>query len=117
MNKEDLKTGMILEFNDQSRGLMLDDEIFFIDSSENYFSGSRSRSCLNNRLEISGSRKVVKIFVPDTPKTTNIGYGLESFIFDIKYKKLVWERVNVKEMTIEQVQEKLGYKIKIVEGK
>ena len=116
MRKEDLKTGMILEFNDKTRGLMLDDEIFFIRKEGSNFSGSRSRSCLNENLEIRGGKIVKKIFVPNTPKHTNIGYRLGSFMFDKNYKTLVWERKTI-EMTLEQVCKELGKDIEIVKGK
>jgi len=115
MRKEDLKTGMILEFKDGTRGLMLDDEIFFIRKDGANFSGSRSRSCMNKNLEIDEDKRVNKVFVPNTPKHTNIGYGLSSFIFDKQYKTLVWER-QVTEMTLEQVCAALGKDIKIVKG-
>jgi len=113
MRKEDLKTGMILEFAGGSRGLMLDDEIFFINKSGG-FSGSRSRSCIDSNFALGGRGNIMKVFVPNTPKDTNIGYGLNSFIFDVNYKELLWERAE--EMTLEQVCELLGKDIKIVKG-
>ena len=85
MRKEDLKTGMILEFAGGSRGLMLDDEIFFINKSGG-FSGSRSRSCIDSNFALGGRGNIMKVFVPNTPKDTNIGYGLNSFIFDVNYR-------------------------------
>ena len=115
MTKEDLKTGMILEFTNESRGLILDNEIFFINKNGG-FSGSRSRSCISDNFAISGRGDIIKVFVPNTPEDTNIGYGLNAFMFDVDFKILVWEKHEVEEMTLEQICKSFGREIKIVKG-
>lgn len=43
-------------------------------------------------------------------------YATYSLSFDEHDRGLIWERVGPKEMTVEQIEKELGYKIKIVGG-
>lgn len=44
-------------------------------------------------------------------------YPTYSLCYDRSDRNLIWEREEVKEMTLKQIEKELGYKIKIVGGK
>lgn len=49
--------------------------------------------------------------VYDFPK-----YSADLLNSDIKYRELLWQREEVKEMTVEEISKELGYKVKIIGG-
>ncbi len=114
MKKEDLESGMILDLENNKRGLILDNEIFLIKKGEN-FSGSLSLSFIDNNF-ILQNYNIFAVYKPLTPKDTNIGTDLQSFMFDDYIMKTIWTRQNTEELTLEQVCKELGREIKIIKG-
>ena len=108
MKAEDLKTGMIVVFETEERGLVLDNEIFLVDTNHK-FCGSihRRRGC---------ERGIVKVYTPKTPANTNIGANLTSFMYmEDSFFNLVWEHKEpIEEMTLEQIYKELGREVKVV---
>ena len=115
MKKEDLKTGMVLEFGNGDRGLMLDDEIFLISKSSRKFGGSLSRSLIVQTTFKLREKIIVAVYVPNTPKNNNIGIRLGDFLFHSTWLDCVWKR-GEEELTLSQVCKELGREIKIIKG-
>ena len=53
---------------------------------------------------------IMKVYLPNHP------YAFMNITYQESNRKLIWERNNVKEMTMREIEEHLGCKIKIVEG-
>lgn len=102
--KSDLKDGMVVEYRDGGRALVLGDWLFdetscllienFNDNFENCYDGKNS---------------VDKVY-------TSNAHSLSEY-FDNNMLKLIWKRNPVKKMTIAEIEKELGYKIEIVSDK
>ena len=97
--KQDLKDGMVVEYKNGTRRLVLNNKVMgqsgFIDL-EDY----------TDTLEYSvDSFSINKIYI-------SRGDYLTSY-FSNDNLMLIWDRDPVKEMTIQEIEEALGYKIKI----
>jgi len=116
MLKKDFKSGMILHFENGDKGLLLDQEIFLFNKKSD-FSGSLSLSYYNENKKSLNKFQLIKVLKPNTPKTTNIGANLSSFMNNINHKILVWEKPkHIEELTLEQICKELGRDIKIIKG-
>ena len=62
----------------------------------------------NNDLTAIGSEScdIVKVY-------TTSGKTLHN-VFEPRYLKLIWQRIEVKKMTLAEIEEKLGFPVKIV---
>lgn len=123
MKRKDFKSGMILTFEEGRKALLLDDEIFFYHKGRErarMFDGSLSLTFYNETTASFSKYKLQKVEVPDTPKDKNIGANLDTFLKDENispYKKTVWIRpksLDIQELTLKQVCDRLGYEVKII---
>lgn len=113
MKKSDLKTGMratnrrgtiyIVLLNASTTDDNADDEFVSFDGSQDPL------DCYNDDLTNSYDYFDLDIVKVETPVSFNSILKPEG-----KYVT-VWQRETVKEMTVEEIQQALGYKIKIVE--
>lgn len=102
--KSDLKDGMVVEYRDGGRALVLGGWLFdetscllienFNDNFENCYDGKNS---------------VDKVYTSNAPSLSEY--------FDNNMLKLIWKRNPVKKMTIAEIEKELGYKIEIVSDK
>ena len=101
--KADLKDGMVVEHRDGKRYVVLGDKLIGM-----HF--WRQMKCVNDDLNDTSERLAIdKVY-----KTT--GYTLQNLLDD-KYLYLIWERPKeepIKEMTVEEIEKELGYKVKII---
>lgn len=117
MRKKDILTGMVVEFNNMQRGLVLHSEIFLLNIEKSDFSGSTSLHFYNDNLVVeSGFSHITKVFLTRTPTDTNMGTNLPRYMYmDDRYLTLIWEKqVVAEEMTLTEICEALGKEIKIV---
>lgn len=101
--KADLKDGMVVECSDGSRGMYLN----------NRFTGLKHFTSIctyTDTLECKYEGKTInKVY-------TSHSFYLNSY-FEDRNLTLIWERPKeepVKEMTIEEIEKELGYKVKII---
>lgn len=105
--KADLKDGMVVEYRDSSRRMVLGDKLF----------GHNLSSSLDNftdTLEPFDSHLSNMITIDKVYKSK--GVTLEEY-FITKNLTLIWERPKeepVKEMTVTEIEKELGYKIKVI---
>ena len=114
MKKSDLKTGMRVETTGGSLYIVFKDydtlnyghqEIIFL-SEGGFTIGGRYDEQL--RRDGPDEYSIERVFACPS----------DSAIMDLNRKgNLIWERVKPKEMTVEEIQQALGYKIKVVESK
>ena len=118
MEKANFKSGMILHFENEDKGLLLDNEIFLFRHVSKNFSGSISLSNYNEQTKKINSYKLIKVSQPITPKATNIGIDLNNFMNARPYQNLVWKEYQKKteELTLDQICKELGREIKIIKG-
>ena len=97
MTKKDLKDGDIVTLRNGDRLILCDEN--FIDLSDENHNWISDLDCLNNDLtyynENDEENDVIKVERP------------------VKYET-VFEREEVKELTVDEISEKLGYKVKVV---
>ena len=101
--KSDLKDGMVIEYRDGDRRIVLNNKFVwrrgyldFEDFNDDFVSKG-------------GSYEIVKVYISSAT-------SLDDWCKD-HYLKLIWERKEEpthKEMTIEEIEKELGYKIKVV---
>ena len=106
--KDDLKVGYLVEVRDGRFAHLVDT----IDNGMclNYENGWDTLRVYNNDLTSRGSDRLDIIEV--------YGFtikGYHAHKFEVRDRKLLWKREEVKEMTIEDIQKVLGHKIKVVE--
>lgn len=110
--KSDLKTGMILEFKRGEKAtVLLGTENGDIFAGETW---GPINGLTDDLMDIENEErgKVAKVYQP----VANCYYINTKYIGgDTRDYKLLWEREETKEMTIEEIQKELGYKIKIIE--
>ena len=114
MTKQDLKSGMVLEFEDNTRALLLDNEYFFQDRNYNFGGSASLNSFLDDDLNTTNSSysSVFAIYEAGTSRDDNVGTSLN--IHDSGFFKQIWKRPTAIEMTLEEVCKILGKNIKIV---
>lgn len=107
--KSDLKTGMVVEYRNGSRRLVLRD---YQGTGEDLLIGDRwsSFNFYNEDLTYSSGDKdydIMKVYVA-------INYCDTLYLLDSKCCKcrVVWERKEIKEVTLEQIAEKFGVDVK-----
>ena len=112
MTKKDLKSGMIAVLRSGDRYLVLtncDTKIygkqdFCLIRKSDFLTGDRYNDDLINNYDNDKDYDIVKIYNSDVCGIT----------YEMVLNNLIWERENVKEMTVSEIEEKLGYPIKIV---
>jgi len=114
MKKCDFRSGLILEFDDGNRGLVLDQEVFLFRKDTKKFSGSLSLSFYNDKKFKLSNYRLMAVYQPNTPRDTNIGADINWFMSRDDYKRKIWTRPDPEEMTLEEVCKELGREIKIV---
>ena len=110
MKKSDLKTGMLAESRNGRYYLILviDGETVFANTTRKT-SSDAYREDLTNKHD--SSFDIMRVYGPH-------GKTIDELISTPTiYRNLIWQREEPKEMTIEEIQDKLGYKIKVVETK
>ena len=113
MQKSELKTGMLLEFEGKAKGLLLGNEIFLF--RDQNFGGSLSLSHMSSTLHLDNYGPVLAVYKFDTPADNNIGTSLNRFLASMKYTSKVWTRTpSVVEMTMAEVCARFGEDIKIL---
>ena len=103
--KADLKDGMAVEYRSGDRRLFICDTFISNDNYnplENYDDSLLSKGCSD--FDIMNVYKIKQISSLDC-------------IFRIGNLELLWEHKEVKEMTLEEIEKELGYKIKVIGGK
>lgn len=105
-SKEDLRDGMVVEYHDGNRGLILKNEILNFNHHSNL-------DRFNNNLEhsIYKDLNIDKVYESEASILKNY--------FDDKYLNLIWERTkdeSVKKMTVAEIEKELGYKIEVIGG-
>ena len=114
MRKEDLKTGMILQQDDGEKWLVLDNTnnehksalVFINDGGTGWLYGKD----FTDTMEHTGYGNKVITSIHEL-KVNFRHFGS----FDMSHYKTVWEREeSKKEITVRELESKLGYKIKIV---
>lgn len=112
--KNNLEVGQFVILRDERRFLVLKTEggQYYLSNSESCFVGLNG---FNNDLtsKTNTDSDVMKVCVPSSPD--NLCGILKGFT----HGKIIWERENIKEMTLEEVnkilQDTKGFKVKIVE--
>ena len=117
--KEDLKVGMIVELRSKNRYFVMDKDKLL----SKY--GNMSLASYNNDLEFSNdvdynndlefSDDVEKDEAWDIIKVFKSNANNLNTLFQDDTLELLWEREIVKEMTLAEIEEQLGYKIKLKE--
>lgn len=108
MRKEDLKSGMSVELRNGDVGLLVDTEFGLIIQYEaenwDYLNEYKEDlTCLNIK-----ECDIVKVRKPLRPSEITRSY--------LKMGRIIWERNEAKEMTVEEISKALGYNVKIVKG-
>jgi hypothetical protein len=114
--KADLKDGMVVETRESysdNRYLVLGDKLI----QKRAYLGLRefSDDLTNRMFPVTGNKyDIIKVYESDPYDTEGL--------FDEKYLKLIWDRDaqeedSHKEMTVEEIEKELGYKIKVVGDK
>lgn len=122
MKKSELKTGMIVTLRNGNEYVFMKD--FIVD--DDYTMGSCNEGIIVNGHKPSWSKMnhydhnlkaitisdrsldIMKVEIPNHP------YAFTNIPYNRKYRKLVWERKEVKQMTVAEIEAILGYKIEIV---
>ena len=105
MKKNELSNGMIVEFRDGRRALVLHQTFMYIDKYS-----SSTFDVVSDDLISSGSNSeydIMKVF--RVKKYSSFEVLFQDFNLD-----LIWKRRPAKEMTLEEIEKALGYSIKIV---
>ena len=102
--KADLKDGMVVEHRDGKRHLVLGERLIGV-RTWRYI-----RDVHDDLNDTTESLAIDKVYQTK-------GYNLQN-LFDNNQIVLIWERTEpIKEMTIEEIEKELGYKIKIIGDK
>lgn len=109
MNLENLKTGMVLEFENNEYAMVL------LNTTNGDIYSGRIRWGSIYELDFKNNEDVVRVWQPLDNMSYFLGRNkINSGDFTSNSWELVWERPVVKEMTLEEIEKELGYKIKIV---
>ena len=112
MTKKDLKSGMIALLRSGDRYLVLTNcdtkrygkQDFCLIRRSGFLTGNQYNDDLTNNHGDDKDYDIAKIYSPFVCGTTH----------EMALDDLIWEREDVKEMTVSEIEEKLGYPIKIV---
>jgi len=116
MKKSDLKTGMIVEMSDGYHRIVLGNSLMGISDC----SGGIPLSSVNDDLTLNYGEEIVKVYDElNANKKDYIGAGAGWFerakiVNILKYTTCIWEREEPKDITVAEIEEILGYKIKVV---
>ena len=107
--KSDIKDGMVVEHKNGDRALILGGRLVYKD-------GNRRIENFNDDLTYIISPfdgvEIVRVYTVTSPG------GSITNIFKDQYLTLIWERKpDYKEMTVEEIEKELGYKIKVIADK
>lgn len=104
-SKSDLTNGMIVETRKGTLLLVLNGNLV---NNDSWVSLSHYNEDLTRYDWMKDDyRDIVKVYKTKGEQTLNNMF---------KNKTLIWERVEYKEMTIDEIEKELGYKIKIIKG-
>jgi len=113
MKKKDLKTGMIVRTNEGELRVMLAGTAIGVGKS-----GGIINDRINSDLTVDcGDRDITHVY-SEPQKATDLSGNFEFWLKDdniLKHCELLWERQPPQEMTLEEVNKELGYKVKIIE--
>ena len=105
--KDDLKVGMLVECEEMGLCIIMEDPYYGLVyvSDDGYMTVSR----LNDNFDFHDKQySINKVW----DVATNYGQG----ILNTHERKLLWEREVVKELTVEEISNLLGYKVRVVGG-
>ena len=108
--KNNLEVGQFVILRDECRFLVLKTEggQYYLSNTESYFVNlDNFNDDLTNKTCTDSD--VMKVCVPSLPD--NLCGMLTGFTLG----KIIWEREEVRELTVAQISERLGYKVKVVE--
>lgn len=104
--KSDLKDGMVVEYRNGVRRMVLDDKLIGYDGHLP-MNSLRDDLCYDAVSVVKSQYDVVKVY----KSSANI---FNSY-FEDYYLTLIWERPkSAKKMTVEEIEKELGYKVEIV---
>ena len=105
--KDDLKVGMLVECDEMGLCIIMEDSMYGLVYVNDcgYMMVSDLDDNFENKNDIYSINKVYSI-------ATNYGLG----ILDKHARELLWEREEVKKLTVEEISELLGFKVKVVGG-
>lgn len=105
MNKDNLKVGYIVKIRNGKFGMIVEDTYKDI----RILYKSRETSTITENLESfwDNNYDIVEVYGYNE-------YFLDALEFTSNGRKLLWKREEVKNMTLKEIESKLGYKIKIV---
>lgn len=99
--KSDIKDGMVVEFRDGDRRIVLNGHLM------------TNNAVINTSHFTEDLQHQFDDFTIDKVYTSNARFGTD--YFKDEYLDLIWEREpEYKEMTVSEIEEKLGYKIKVI---
>lgn len=104
MKKEDLRDGMVVETRDGRRWLVLGDRVIASDGF-NWLRDYRNDLTMNSVTICIDHYDIMRVYTPNLS-------GLDSMI-NTKNRP-IWERKEPKELTVAEIEELLGYPIKVV---
>jgi len=111
MKKQDLKSGMIVELRNGTIGIVIADSITTIDRGGQHFD-YYNQYLENIAYNIGRDWDIMAVYKPINCHGKSLTNVLTKS--KIKYYTPIWQRVIPKEYTIEEIEEKLGEKIKII---
>ena len=105
--KDDLKVGMLVECEEMGLCMIMEDSTFGLVyvSDVGYMMVNDLDDNFENKNDIYSINKVYSI-------ATNYGLG----ILNTHTRELLWKREEVKELTVDEISELLGYKVRVVGG-
>lgn len=108
--KNNLEVGQFVILRDERRFLVLKTEggQYYLSNSESCFINlDNFNDDLTNKTDTDSN--VMKVCVPSSPD------NLCGILSGFTHGKLIWEREEIVELTVAQISERLGYKVKVVE--
>ena len=102
-NTDELKSGMVVELRCGLRYLVVHETLI----NGNGFMRIKSYINCNSTFKSDDSFDIMKVFDTQKPHLTTID-KLD------RAENLIWERIEQKEMTVEEIEKALGYSVKIV---
>lgn len=106
--KDDLKVGMLVMFRNEWRRIVMPEtmgDLYLMGCTEAY-----SLDNYSDDLKCNSNNDYDIIGVYSLP----VGYVVDVDIYDLEYRDLIWKRNEPKKLTVEDIEELLGYKIEIV---
>lgn len=113
-NKANLEDGMVVEYRTGERALVVADRFLRFDSNMKFCDYKDDLTLIHPCTFVGDkpSYDITKVYTIETGSPLDL-----HDIFRDHHIKLIWERKEeAKEMTVAEIEEKLGYKVKIVDG-